>query len=101
MPIRNLFKKKSTDEVKAEKLSPGEVLDNIFGPFVESYGQETDFAMAVIRKQCNTIGLDIKNPSKGHIVKLIDRLADIEKDTLSPAQISKNKVDRRNYLLRM
>jgi len=25
MPIRNLFKKKSTDEVKAEKLSPGEM----------------------------------------------------------------------------
>ena len=86
---------------KEAKLSPGEVLDNIFGHFVENYGQETDFAMAVIRKQCNTIGLDIKNPSKGQILKLIDRLGEVEKDTLSPGQISKNKIDRRNFLLRM
>ena len=90
-----------TVKKKEAKLSPGEVLDNIFGHFVEHYGQETDFAMAVIRKQCNTIGLDIKNPSKGQIVKLIDRLGEVEKDTLSPGQISKNKVDRRNFLLRM
>ncbi len=84
-----------------EKLSPAEALDNIFGHFVDNFGQDTDFAMAVIRKQCNTIGLDIKSPTKGQILKLIDRLADVEKDTLSPAQISKNKVERRNYLLKM
>ena len=84
-----------------EKLSLAEALDNIFGHFVEHYGQETDFAMAVLRKQCNTIGLDIKDPSKGHIIKLIDRLGEVEKDTLSPGQISKNKVERRNYLLRI
>ena len=84
-----------------KKLSPGEVLDNIFGHFVEHYGQETDFAMAVLRKQCNTIGLDIKSPTKGHILKLIDKLSEVEKDTLSPGQISKNKVERRNFLLRM
>ena len=90
-----------TAKKEQEKLSPGEVLDNIFGHFVEHYGQDTDFAMAVIRKQCNTIGLDIKAPTKGQMLKLVDRLAEVEKDTLSPAQISKNKVDRRNYLLRM
>lgn len=84
-----------------EKLSPAKALDNIFGHFVENYGQETDFAMAVIRKQCNTIGLDIKSPTKGQILKLIDRLSEVEKDTLSPGQISKNKVERRNYLLRV
>ena len=86
---------------KIIKLSPGEVMDNIFGHFVEHYGQETDFTMAILRKQCNTIGLDIRNPSKDQILKLIDRLAEIEKDTLSPNQIIKNKVERRNYLLRM
>ena len=57
--------------------------------------------MAVLLKQCNAIGLDITNPSKGHILKLIDKLSEVEKDTLSPGQISKNKVDRRNFLLRM
>jgi len=96
-------KEDSSVSVKKEekKLSPGEALDNIFGHFVENYGQETEFAMAVLRKQCNVIGLDIKNPSKGHILKLIERLGEVEKDTLSPGQISKNKVDRRNFLLRM
>ncbi|MDO9537103.1 MAG: GTP-binding protein [Thermoplasmata archaeon] len=83
------------------KLSPAEVLDNIFSHFVEHYGQETDFAMAIIRKQCNDIGLDIKSPSKGSIVRLIDKLAEVERDTLSVGQIGKNKVERRNFLLRM
>ena len=83
------------------KLSAAEVMDNIFSHFVEHYGQETDFAMAVIRKQCQDIGLDIRNPSKGAILKLIDRLAEVEKDTLSPAQTSRNKIERRNFLLRM
>jgi len=83
------------------KLSPAEVLDYIFSHFVENYGQETDFAMAVIRKQCQDIGLDITHPTKGAILKLIDQLAEVEKEFLSPGQISKNKIDRRNYLMRM
>jgi Ras-related protein Rab-5C len=88
-------------KVEEPKLSPAEVMDNIFSHFVEHYGQETDFAMAVIRKQCVDIGLDIRAPTKGAIAKLIDKLAEVEKDTLSPGQISKNKIERRNYLLRM
>ncbi|MFO7619356.1 MAG: Rab family GTPase [Thermoplasmata archaeon] len=83
------------------RMSAAEVLDNIFSHFVEGYGQETDFAMAVIRKQCQDIGLDITNPTKGAILKLIDRLGEVEKEVLSPGQISKNKVERRNYLMRM
>jgi len=83
------------------RLSAAEVLDNIFSHFVEHYGQETDFAMAVIRKQCQDIGLDITDPSKGAILKLIDRLGDVEKEVLSPGQIGKNKVERKGFLLRM
>ena len=88
-------------KVEDSRLSPAEVLDNIFSHFVEHYGQETDFAMAVIRKQCVDVGLDIHAPAKGAIAKLIDRLADVEKEVLSPGQISKNKIERRNFLLRM
>ncbi|MDD4307636.1 MAG: GTP-binding protein [Thermoplasmata archaeon] len=88
-------------KVEDSKLSPAEALDNIFSHFVEHYGQETDFAMAVIRKQCIEVGLDIRNPTKGSIAKLIDRLADVEREVLSPGQISKNKIERRNFLLRM
>lgn len=84
-----------------EKLTPAEAMDNIFGHFVENYHQDTDFAMAVLRKQCNTIGLDIKNPTKREMLQLIDKLAEIETDVLSPAQITKNKVDRKNFILKM
>ncbi|KYK26285.1 MAG: hypothetical protein AYK23_03180 [Candidatus Proteinoplasmatales archaeon SG8-5] len=83
------------------KLTPAEVMDNIFGHFVENYHQDTDFAMAVLRKQCNTIGIDIKNPTKREMLQLIDRLAEVETEVLSPAQITKNKVDRKNYILKM
>jgi len=86
---------------KAEKLNPAEVMDNIFGHFVEHFGQDTDFAMAVLRKQCNVIGLDIKDPTKNATLQLIDKLADIEKDTLSPDQINTNKIERRNFVLKM
>lgn len=84
-----------------KKLSPAEAMDNIFAHFVENYHQETDFAMAVLRKQCNVIGLDIKNPTKREMMQLIDKLAEVETGVLSPAQISKNKVDRKNFILRM
>jgi small GTP-binding protein len=83
------------------KLTPAEVMDNILAHFVEHYGQDTDFAMAILRKQCNVIGLDIKNPTKKNMLLLIDNLAEIETDVLSPAQITKNKVDRRNFIMKM
>jgi len=89
--------------LKAEepKLSSAEVMDNIFSHFVEHYGQETDFSMAVIRKQCVDVGLDIRAPSRGAILKLIDRLAEVEKEVLSPGQISRNRIERKGFLLRM
>ncbi len=86
---------------QAEKLSPAEVMDSLFGHFVDNFGQDTDFSMAILRKQCNVIGLDIKDPSKRSILQLIDKLAEIEADTLSSAQITKNKVERRNFVLKI
>jgi small GTP-binding protein len=84
-----------------EKLSPAEVMDNIFAHFVEHYHQDTDFAMAVLRKQCSVVGLDIKRPTKKAIIQLVDKLADVETEVLSPAQITKNKVERKNFILKM
>jgi small GTP-binding protein len=84
-----------------KKLSPAEAMDNIFAHFVENYHQETDFAMAVLRQQCNTIGLDIKDPTKRQMLQLIDKLAEVETEVLTPGQISKNKVERKNYILKM
>jgi small GTP-binding protein len=89
--------------VKAEgrRMSPAEVLDSIFSHFVEHYGQETDFAMAVIRKQCQDIGLDVMHPTQALIMKLIDRLADVEREVLSPAEVSRNSVERKAFVMRM
>jgi small GTP-binding protein len=102
---RQIMAGKGGEEVhlKTEKkrLTPGEVMDNIFGHFVDGFGQDTDYAMAVLRKQCDVVGLDIKAPTQKAMLALIDRLAQVEADVLSPAQISKNKVDRRNYIMRM
>lgn len=83
------------------RLSPAQVMDNIFAHFVEKYGQDTDFAMAVIRKQCAVIGLDIKNPSKREMLQLIDKLGEVETEVLSPEEISRNKVERKHFVMRM
>ncbi len=87
---------------KEEKtLTPGEVMDNIFGHFVDNFGQETDYSMAILRKQCQVVGLDIKNPTKKTMLALLNKLVDVESDVLLPQQITKNRVERMNFILRM
>lgn len=86
---------------KETKLSPAEVMDNIVSHFCDHFKQETNYAMSVIRKQCEVVGLDITNPSKKSMLQLIDRLALVEADVLSQFDIIKNKIERKAFLAKM
>jgi len=83
------------------KLSPAEVMDNIVTHFCQNFGQDTDYAMSIIRKQCEVVDLDIRNPTKASMSALIDKLAYVEADVLSKSQVSKNKIERKTFLTRM
>ena len=90
-------------DIKKEekKMSPAEAMDNIVAHFIEHFHQETDYAMSVVRKQCQVVGLDITNPSKMAMNKFIDRLAIVEADFLSQHEVNKNKIERKAFLTRM
>ena len=84
-----------------KKLSPVEAMDNIVSHFCEHFKQDTDYAMSVIRKQCEVVGLDINNPSKQSMLQLIEKLAFVEADVLSTFEVNKNRIERKNFITKM
>lgn len=84
-----------------KKMSPAEAMDNIVAHFCRHFNQETDYAMSVVRKQCQTVGLDINDPTKKAMLDLIERLAIVEADFLGQHEVNKNRIERKNYIGRM
>lgn len=83
---------KSSD---AQPLTSAQALDEIMVHFCKNYGQEQEFAMAVIRKQSMAAGLDIRRPDREALYKFIDGLAEVEKEVKGPSEVNQNKVVRR------
>ncbi len=88
-------------KVEEKKMSPVEVMDNIVAHFCQHSRQDTDYAMSIIRKQCQVVGLDINNPSKQAMSQLIEKLAKIEADVLSRFEVNKNRIERMGFLAKM
>ncbi|MCK5039063.1 MAG: GTP-binding protein [Thermoplasmata archaeon] len=88
-------------KAREQKMSPAEVMDNIVAHFCRHSKQETDYAMSIIRKQCQVVGLDISNPSKHTMSQLIEKLAIVEADILSQFEVNKNRIERMGFLAKM
>ena len=92
-----IFEDEEEEEEEEQAENPlMDALDMIITDFCESYGSVED-AMPVIRQQFNIIGIDIKNPAKEDIKKLLDALEWIEKGFKDPNTVANNK--RRRWQL--
>ncbi len=88
-------------KAKQNKMSPVEAMDNIVAHFCQHSKQETDYAMSIIRKQCQVVGLDINNPTKQSMLQLIEKLATVETDFLSTFEVNKNRIERKGFIAKM
>jgi len=78
-PIKELYEGLIAQSIKRslEKDNPISVLDAIIVDFCEGF-EDSRLAMPILRELINRAGIDIRSPSKGGILKLIDYLAEAE-----------------------
>jgi small GTP-binding protein len=70
------------------------VLDTIIVDFCSGF-EDTRLVMPILREEINRAGIDIRSPSKGGIIKLIDYLVEVE------SEFHKEKIVKSNYDKRM
>jgi small GTP-binding protein len=95
-PIKELYEGLVVQTIKraSDKDTPIGVLDAIIVDFCEGF-EDSRFAMPILREQINRAGIDIRSPSKGGILKLIDHLAETE------SEFHKEKIVKFNFDKRM
>ena len=82
----------------AGTLTTRQALDGIIVHFCANYGQGQEFAMAVMRKQSDAVGIDITNPRRDKILLLIDKLAEADAEFKSREETNRLKVERRAFV---
>lgn len=94
-PIKELYEGLIAQTIKrsSDKKTSIGVLDSIIVDFCEGF-EDTRFAMPILREQINRAGIDIRSPSKGGILKLIDYLAEAE------TEFNKERVVKLNFARR-
>jgi small GTP-binding protein len=70
-----------------------EASDKIIMDFCNQFGG-LESGMPILREQFNKAGLDIKNPTKEGLIKVIGYLAEVEKTLKDQATVSRNRVRR-------
>ncbi len=71
-----------------------EATDAVIKDFCTVYG-DLELAMPVIRNQFKKAGVDIRNPTKQGLLKVIDMLADVERDFRDERIVRENRTKRR------
>ena len=71
-----------------------EVTDRVVSDFCTVYG-DLELAMPVIRNQFKKAGVDVRNPTKQGLLKVIDMLADVERDFRDERIVRENRTKRR------
>ena len=91
-PIKELYEGFVAQTIKrsSDKTTSIGVLDSIIVDFCEGF-DDSRHAMPILREQINRAGIDIRSPSKGGILKLIDYLAEAE------SEFQKEKVVKTNF----
>jgi small GTP-binding protein len=100
------IKKDETEEPEVEPVTFEEVPDDIdivaatdqvVSDFCSAYG-DMELAMPVIRQQFSKAGVDIRNPTKQGLLKVIDMLADVERDFRDERTVRENRTKRRLWV---
>jgi small GTP-binding protein len=71
-----------------------EATDRVVKDFCTVYG-DMELAMPVIRNQFKKAGVDVRNPTKQGLLKVIDMLADVERDFRDERIVRENRTKRR------
>jgi small GTP-binding protein len=71
-----------------------EATDRVVRDFCSAYG-DMELAMPVIRNQFKKAEVDIRHPSKQGLLKVIDLLADVERDFRDERMVRENRTKRR------
>jgi KaiC/GvpD/RAD55 family RecA-like ATPase len=69
------------------------VADRIITDFCAGFGG-LESAMHVIRQQFEKAGMDVREPTRSGLLKVVDLLADVERATKSPEDVSQNRIRR-------
>jgi small GTP-binding protein len=94
-------KVRSDKPEESKPLTPAQAFDEIMVHFCESYGQDQEFAMAVVRKQSLAAGLDVRRPSAEQLIRFVDGLADAENDFKGQTDAATNRAHRRALIERI
>jgi small GTP-binding protein len=97
-PIKELYEGLVAQTIKrsSDKKTPIGVLDAIIVDFCEGF-EDSRFAMPILREQINRAGIDIRSPSKGGILKLIDHLAEAENEFHKEKKVKLNIEKRKAW----
>jgi small GTP-binding protein len=101
-----LYKKDDEEEEESlseelpEEMTVVEATDWVINDFCQGYG-DIEVAMPVIRQQFTRAGVDIRNPSKKGLLKVIDQLAEVERGFKDERTIRDNRTRRRLLMERV
>jgi len=97
-PIKELYEGLVAQTIKrtSEKDTPISVLDAIILDFCEGF-EDSRHAMPILREEINRAGIDIRSPSKGGILKLIDYLAEAESEFHKEKTVKSNFEKRKKW----
>lgn len=77
-----------------EEMNIVAVTDFVINDFCNNYG-DTEIAMPIIRQQFARAGVDIREPTKEGLLKVIDLLAEVEQDLKDKNAVKENRTKRR------
>jgi small GTP-binding protein len=81
-------------QVEEEEMTLVLVTDKIINDFCDNFGN-MELAMPIIRRQFSEANVDIRNPTKKGLLKVIDLLAKVEQGYKDASTIRENKTKRR------
>ncbi len=83
-----------------EEMDIVEVTDWMINDFCNTFG-DMESAMPIIRQQFTKAGVDIRNPTKKGLLKVIDKLAEIERGFKDESTIREKRTQRRLVVQRV
>ncbi len=101
-PIKELFEsvKAMGVSIQLDKDSNIGALDGILADFCENFDDDK-LAMTLIRQEIYRAGVDVKNPTKESIFKVVEYFAEVESEYLDADQVATNKGKRMNWVRRV
>ncbi len=81
-------------EAEKEELTLVLVTDKIINDFCDNFGN-MELAMPIIRRQLSEANVDIRNPTKKGLLKVIDLLAKVEQGYKDAVTVGQNRTKRR------